>query len=85
MACSAVLSVVKASKQWTLAPGILQSLRHDQVALDQELAAHFISCFGQLGDVEAAEAIFLVCAVLSDSSHSYFLTVLPWCDLSVHQ
>lgn len=62
MACSAALTVAKASKQWSLMPGLLQSLRHDEVALDQQLAAQFITCFGQLGDVEAAEAIFLVCA-----------------------
>lgn len=60
--CSAALSVLKSGKQWSLGPGMLQSLRLDQVPLDQLLAAHFITCFGQLGDVPAAEAILKVCS-----------------------
>ena len=44
---------------------MLQSLRLDRVPLDQLLAAHFITCFGQLGDVQAAEAVFTVhCSML---------------------
>ena len=64
MARSAALSIVKVGKQWDLAPAMLQSLRHDKVALDQQLASHFMTCFGQLADMEAAEAIFMVRAVV---------------------
>ena len=56
--CSAVLNAVASAGVWSLAGDVLRALRQDGVTMDQRLAAHFVTCFGRLGDVASAEAIF---------------------------
>ena len=57
---SAALNAVASASAWSLTSDVLRALRQDGVALDQRLAAHFMTCFGRLGDVASAEAIFKV-------------------------
>jgi hypothetical protein len=62
---SAVLNAVEAAEAWSLTGDVLRALRQDRVPLDQRLAAQFITCFGRLGELASAEAIF---EVLSEPS-----------------
>ena len=57
---SAVLNAVEAAEAWSLTGDVLGVLRQDRVPLDQRLAAQFITCFGRLGKLASAEAIFEV-------------------------
>ena len=57
---SAVLNAMESAGAWSLTGDVLRALRQDRVPLDQRLAAQFITCFGRLGDVASAEAIFEV-------------------------
>ena len=56
--CSAVLKAMASAGVWSLAGDVLRALRQDGVPFDQRLAAQFVTCFGRLGDIASAEAIF---------------------------
>ncbi len=60
MMCSAALNAVASAGVWSLTGDVLRALRQDAVALDQRLAAQLVTCFGRLGDIASAEAIFEV-------------------------
>ena len=60
MLCSAALNAVASAGVWSLTGDVLRALRQDGVALDQRLAAQLITCFGRLGDIASAKAVFEV-------------------------
>ena len=74
---SAALNAVASAGVWSLTGDVLRALRQDGVALDQRLAAQFVTCFGRLGDIASAEAIFEV-SRRKPSPESHKLTD-SWC------
>ena len=58
MTCSAALNAVASAGVWSLTGDVPRALRQDGVAIDQRLAAQLVTCFGRLGEIASAEAVF---------------------------